>query len=244
MIAPPSKQPRRRYFGQGAIRCHPYVLAELDAANQSDERVALEDFDKAVFGHIGFAISNFCRSLWLGLTNSRFSASPFNDETKRYYQHMNRFSANLAFLSDIAMACLGGDLKRKERISARLGDILSHLYMASATLKRYNDEGRIADDAPLMQWAVEDSLFKIQEAIDELIANFPNKFVAGFLRLTILPFGAKLKRPSDRLDHKVARILQTPSAKCIQQLVNIINKSIHNCYSDKYIISIKFSYDF
>lgn len=199
-------------YGQGAIRCHPYVLAELEAAGNKDFNQALRDFDHALFGHIGFATSNVLRSIWFSLTGSRLLATPYNDVTKRYYQLLTRYSTNLAMLSDIAMLTLGGDLKRRERISARLGDILSHLYMASATLKRYNDEGRIADDAPLMQWAVEDSLFKIQEAIDELIANFPNKFVAGFLRLTILPFGAKLKRPSDRLDHKVARILQTPSA--------------------------------
>lgn len=199
-------------YGQGAIRCHPYVLAELEAAGNKDFNQALRDFDHALFGHIGFATSNVLRSIWFSLTGSRLLATPYNDVTKRYYQLLTRYSTNLAMLSDIAMLTLGGDLKRRERISARLGDMLSHLYMASATLKRYNDEGRIADDAPLMQWAVEDSLFKIQEAIDELIANFPNKFVAGFLRLTILPFGAKLKRPSDRLDHKVARILQTPSA--------------------------------
>jgi acyl-CoA dehydrogenase len=114
-------------------------------------------------------------------------------------------------LSDIAMLTLGGDLKRKERISARLGDILSYLYLASATLKRYNDEGRQYADLPLVQHAVEDCLYKIQQAIDELLHNFPNRYVAIALRAVIMPLGGRLTKPSDELDHKVARILQTPS---------------------------------
>jgi len=198
-------------YGQGAIRCHPYVLAELDAAQLTDEREALEQFDHAVFGHIGFAVSNFCRSFWLGITNSRFSNSPFDDETKRYYQHMNRFSANLAFLSDIAMAVLGGELKRKERISARLGDILSQLYLCSATLKRFNDDGRQQQDLPLMHWAVRDSLFKAQTALDELLRNFPLPLVGKILRWVLYPTGITLVTTYDALDQEVAQLLQQPS---------------------------------
>ena len=198
-------------YGQGAIRCHPYVLAELEAAGNENFDQALNDFDHALFGHIGFATSNIFRSLWMSLTGSRFVGSPFSDQTKRYYQLMTRFSTNLAMLSDVAMLTLGGDLKRRERVSARLGDILSHLYLASATLKRFNDEGRKSEDLPLLQWAVEDSLYEMQRAIDELIANFPNKLVGIALRAIILPFGAWLTKPSDKTDHLVARILQTPS---------------------------------
>ncbi len=195
-------------YGQGAIRCHPYVLAELSAAKNQDQQQALNDFDHALFGHIGFAISNICRSVWFSFTGSYALAAPYNDETRRYYQLMTRFSSNLAMLSDIAMLTLGGDLKRKERISARLGDILSYLYLASATLKRYNDEGRQSADLPLVQWAVEDSLYNIQQAISELINNFPNRIVAGALKLMILPVGCWLKKPSDKTDHKVAALLQ------------------------------------
>ncbi len=197
-------------YGQGAIRCHPYVLAELEAANNSDNEQALNDFDHALFGHIGFSISNIGRSLWCSITGSRLLGSPYSDETRRYYQLLTRFSANLAMLSDIAMLSLGADLKRKERISARLGDILSNLYLASATLKRYNDEGRKPADLPLLQYAVEDCLYDIQHAIDELISNFPNKAIAKILRLIILPFGTLLNKPSDNIAHSVALILQTP----------------------------------
>jgi acyl-CoA dehydrogenase len=199
-------------YGQGAIRCHPYVLGELQAANQKDNEQALNDFDSALFGHIGFSISNISRSLWCSLSGARFLGSPYQDETRRYYQLLTRFSANLAMLSDIAMLTLGADLKRKERISARLGDVLSYLYLASATLKRYNDDGRKTSDLPLLQWAVEDCLYNIQHAFDELINNFPNKGVAVILRLIIFPLGKWLSQPSDKLAQKVSKILQTPCA--------------------------------
>ncbi|WP_159820639.1 acyl-CoA dehydrogenase FadE [Colwellia sp. 20A7] len=197
-------------YGQGAIRCHPYVLAELEAANESNPEQALNDFDHALFGHIGFSISNISRSLWCSLTGAHLLPAPFNDESKRYYQLLTRFSSNLAMLSDVSMLALGADLKRRERISARLGDVLSHLYLASACLKRFNDEGRQADDLPLLKWAVEDSLYNIQVAIDALLSNFPNRWLACTLRAVIFPFGTWLTKPSDHLDHQVASLLQTP----------------------------------
>ncbi|CAJ1813735.1 Acyl-coenzyme A dehydrogenase [Aeromonas salmonicida] len=141
-------------YGQGAIRCHPYVLPEMLAASHPDKEQALKDFDKAMFSHVGFAISNLVRSFWLGLTGARFAAAPYKDQTKGYYQQLSRLSANLAFLSDMAMGTLGGELKRKERVSARLGDVLSQLYLASSALKRYQDEGRQQADLPLLHWAL------------------------------------------------------------------------------------------
>uniref|UniRef100_UPI003C76A7DE acyl-CoA dehydrogenase domain-containing protein n=1 Tax=Escherichia coli TaxID=562 RepID=UPI003C76A7DE len=98
--------------------------------------------------------SNTLRSLWLGITNGRLSTAPTKDETRRYYQQINRLSANMALLSDVAMGVLGGRLKRRERISARLGDILSHIFLASAVLKRYEDEGRNTADLPLVHWGI------------------------------------------------------------------------------------------
>ncbi|MFN6969309.1 MAG: acyl-CoA dehydrogenase FadE [Rheinheimera sp.] len=197
-------------YGQGAIRCHPYVLAELQAAQLEDERAAVTAFDRALFGHIGFSISNFFRTFWLSLTNAAFSHAPVKDETAAYYKQMNRFSASLALMSDIAMATLGGDLKRRERISARLGDILSMLYLTSTILKKYHDEGRQVQDLPLVQWGCEDNLAKAQLALDELFDNFPNRMVGIVLKRVVFPWGRLLRRPSDALDHKVARIMQTP----------------------------------
>ncbi|MCS3459298.1 MULTISPECIES: acyl-CoA dehydrogenase FadE [Aeromonas] len=199
-------------YGQGAIRCHPYVLPEMLAASHPDKEQALKDFDKAMFSHVGFAISNLVRSFSLGITGARIAGAPFKDGTRGYYQQLTRLSANLAFLSDMAMATLGGELKRKERVSARLGDVLSQLYLASSALKRFQDEGRQQADLPLLHWALQDALFKAQEAIDELLRNFPNRWIGLALRIIVLPLGRDLKRPSDKLDSQVARLLQTPSA--------------------------------
>lgn len=195
-------------FGQGAIRCHPWVLEEMNAAAKND----LVAFDRALFSHIGHVGSNKVRSLWLGLTGGRTSATPTRDATRRYYQQLNRLSANLALLSDVSMAVLGGSLKRRERISARLGDVLSQMYLASATLKRYDDEGRNEVDLPLVHWGVQDALHQAEVAMDDLLRNFPNRLVAGALRLVIFAGGKHCPAPSDKLDHKLAKMLQLPSA--------------------------------
>ncbi len=199
-------------FGQGAMRCHPYVLDEIRAAALEDKKEQLNAFDKAVWSHIGFAVSNTFRSLWFTLTGNKLSRAPFADETAIYYKKLQGYSANLALLTDISMGVLGGDLKRRERLSARLGDILSHLYLASATLKRFDEEGRLHEDAPMMHWALQDSLNKIDMAIDDFIRNFPSKPVGIYLRVLIMPLGPTNKAPSDVIEHKIAHILQNPSS--------------------------------
>lgn len=197
-------------YGQGAIRCHPYVLREMQAVME-EEPYATEHFDNALFGHIGFVCTNLARSLWLGLTNGRTSAAPVHDDTARYYQRINRLSANLALLSDVSMGLFGGSLKRRERISARLGDILSQLFLASAALKRFEDEGRLEADLPLLHWGVQDCLWQAEQALLDILANLPQRPIAGLLRLILLPLGARARRPDDALDHQLARLLQTPS---------------------------------
>lgn len=203
-------------YGQGAIRCHPYVLNEMEAA-YSESSDALDKFDSALAGHVSFTLSNLVRSLWFGLTDGRGSDTPTpanstDKQTKRYYQQLNRYSANLALLSDISMAVLGGSLKRRERLSARLGDILSQLYLGSATLKRFESEGSNAEDLPLVHWGMQDSLRQTEVAIDEFLANFPNPVVGRLLRVVLMPFGRIRRAPNDKLDSQVAHILQTPSA--------------------------------
>lgn len=197
-------------FGQGAMRCHPYVLPEIKAAALTDNDAALTAFDDAVFGHIGFALSNFTKSIWFSLTAGRFTATPYTDSTQRYYQILNGYSANLAYLTDVSMGVLGGSLKRRERLSARLGDILSYLYLASAVLKRFADEGRQVTHEPLMHWAMIDALYHIDVAIDEFINNFPSTPVKMMLRAVVQPLGRTRQRPNDRLEHQIAQMLQTP----------------------------------
>jgi acyl-CoA dehydrogenase len=201
-------------FGQGAIRCHPYVLAEMRAAQATDEAAALPDFDRAISGHISFAVRNALRTLGMGMTGSHFVSVPANvaPETRRYYQQLTRFSSAFAFMADISMGVLGGSLKRREKLSARLGDILSLLYLCSATLKRYEDEGRQVADAPLMHWAMWDAMFKAQNAFEGVIANFPNPVVKFLLWHFVFPLGRPYEIPSDQLGHEVAELLIAPSA--------------------------------
>ncbi|KAF0164339.1 MAG: acyl-CoA dehydrogenase [Rhodocyclaceae bacterium] len=201
-------------FGQGAIRCHPYVLKEMEAAREPDAAKGLRDFDRALFSHAWFVWSRGFRAWTMGLTGSRFGSVPAGvaPETRRYYRQLTRFSAAFAVLADVSMLVMGGDLKRKEKISARLGDVLSLLYLCSATLKRYEDEGRQADDAPLMHWAMQDALFRMQNAFDGVIANFPNRFIAAVLSWKIFPLGRPHAMPTDSLGHEVARLLIEPSA--------------------------------
>jgi acyl-CoA dehydrogenase len=201
-------------FGQGAIRCHPYVLKEIEATRETNRERASIAFDRALFGHISFVMSNMARSFVMGLCGSHCAGVPDKvaPETRRYYQQLTRFSAVLAFLSDVSMGSLGGALKRKEKLSARLGDILSMLYLCSATLKRYEMEGRQISDAPLMHWAIWDAMFKAQNAIEGVISNFPNRLIAAVLRQLVFPFGRPYVVPSDQLGHTVAKLLIEPSA--------------------------------
>ena len=193
-------------FGQGAIRCHPFVLAELEAANE-DGQDGLKKFDKALFGHIGYAVSNITRSLILAITKSKYSKSPVNTITKRYYQHINRYSAAFAVASDFAMLSLGGELKKKELLSARLGDVLSSLYLASTVLKHYENQGCKSDDLPLVEWSVRTLMYEAQEQLHNFLINMPNKILARFLRLVIFPRGRSYSPPPDGLTTKVARII-------------------------------------
>ena len=201
-------------FGQGAIRCHPFVLKEMQAAHNPDAAKGLVDFDKALFGHIGFTITHAFGALFKGLTGSHFVSVPDNvaPETRRYYQQLTRFSSAFAFLSDISMLVMGGELKRREKLSARLGDILSMMYLCSATLKRYESEGRQKEDAPMMHWAIWDAMYKAQQAFDGVIDNFPNKFIGSMLYRIIFPLGRPYDVPSDKIGHQVAKLLISPSA--------------------------------
>jgi acyl-CoA dehydrogenase len=198
-------------FGQGAIRCHPYALKEMQAARIEDPRERVERFDDLLFSHVGYSIRNAVRSLVLGLSFGKFTIVPHDRKTAKYYQKLSRYSASLAFVSDIAMLTLGGKLKQKEHISARLGDVLSHLYICSAMLKRFESQGRPAADQAILAWAFHNAIYKIQLALRLVVDNFPNRYLRFILRLVVFPFGRREKAPGDRLTHKVAQLLLAPS---------------------------------
>ena len=204
-------------FGQGAIRCHPFVLKELQAAEEKDTALGLINFDKALFSHIGYAISNLSRSFILAITNARYSKSPVNTNTKRYYQHINRYSAAFAVASDFAMLSLGGELKKKELLSARLGDVLSSIYLASTVLKHYENQGCKSEDLPLVQWSVRTLMYEAQEKLHNFLKNLPNKALAFFLRFYIFPRGRAYSPPPDELTNKVSNII-TSSGEARERL--------------------------
>lgn len=196
-------------FGQGATRCHPYVLAEMAAASNPDAEAGLRDFDGLLLKHIGFGLSNFFGSLWFALGGTRFIEAPVSGFTVPYYQQLTRMSRALALTADMAMLTFGGDLKRKEMLSARLGDILSHLYMASAVLKRYEDDGRQAGDQPFVTYALDHHLYQIGEAFRGFLANVPKRGMAWLLKVIIFPFGINYRTPQDEtLQHIAVSMMQ------------------------------------
>ncbi|KAB7771610.1 MULTISPECIES: acyl-CoA dehydrogenase [Xanthomonas] len=198
-------------FGQGAILCHPWVMKEMKAAGNPDHKAGVDEFDRNLFGHIGFAISNAVRSLWFGLTAARIGAAPGDAYTRRYFRKLDRYSANLALMADVSMLMLGGKLKFKESLSGRLGDVLSHIYMTSAMLKRYHDDGAPATDQPLLAWAFHDSVHKIELALSAALRNFPIRPVGWLMWALIFPWGRRAEAPGDRLGHRVAALLMTPN---------------------------------
>jgi acyl-CoA dehydrogenase len=199
-------------FGQGAVRCHPFVLKEMNAAKNPDRVAGVRDFDAALMGHVGFAMSNAVRSLVLGLTLARFTKVPDTGPTARYFQHVNRFSASFALATDIAMLALGGYLKKKESLSARLGDVLSDLYLASMVLKHHENQEREPEDLPIIEWACRSLLYNAQEQLHQFLRNFPNRPLAALMRLLIFPRGLTYFPPSDKLGRAIADLMMNPSA--------------------------------
>ncbi|WP_185268085.1 acyl-CoA dehydrogenase [Halopseudomonas xiamenensis] len=199
-------------FGQGAIRSHPYVLQEMLATQDPDQDRAIARFDALLYEHIGHALGNAAGSLLLGLTCGALVRTPGNADTRGYYRQLSRLSAAFATLTDTSMLMLGGELKRRERLSARLGDVLSFIYLASATLKHYHDQGEPEEDLPLLRWGVEDLLVKIEQAMHEILLNFPDRCMGIALRVLIFPLGRRLKPPADTTGKEVARRLMTPGA--------------------------------
>jgi acyl-CoA dehydrogenase len=199
-------------FGQGAVRCHPFVLREMAAARDTDFQRGLRDFDRYVFGHIGYAISNAARSFVLALTNARASTTPVDGPTARFYQHVNRYSAAFALAADVSMLVLGGKLKRKEMLSGRLGDVFSALYLASMVLKHWEDQGREEADLPLVEWSCRTLLYQAQEQLHGFLRNFPNRAVAAALRVCIFPRGRMYSAPGDELGLAIVALVSRPTA--------------------------------
>ena len=191
-------------FGQGAIRCHPYVRSEIAAVAAGD----LVKFDRAFFAHLGFILSNALRTLGHALTGSRFARpSGVEGPAAQYLARFTSLSAAFALVSDAAMATLGGQLKRREKLSGRLADALAWLYLGSATVKKFWDDGKPEGDLPFLRWGCEKAIFEVETALAGVLANLPNRPAAALLGAAVFPLGMRSGPPSDALGGKVARAL-------------------------------------
>ena len=211
-------------FGQGAIRCHPYVFREIESIRQQD----LKAFDKAFWGHLGFVLGNLTKTILFAFTDARMTSAPAG-ATHRYYQLVHRYSSALAFLADFSMITLGGELKRKEKLSARLGDILSNLYLVSAVLKRFHEDGEPAVDLPLVDWSCQQLFHECELAIQGVIVNFPARWARVGLKLILQPFGSQRHKPSDKLGQTLARILTKPCETRTRLTRLVFSESSVNC---------------
>jgi acyl-CoA dehydrogenase len=200
-------------FGQGAIRCHPWLLKEIMSIEEPDRTQGLIGFDEAFWGHIGHSIITLFRAFSRGWTNGLTSPAPSNipDAVRNYYKQLGRYSASFALLADAIFLTMGGGLKFREMISARLGDILSELYFLSAVLKRWEDEGRNEEDLPLVKYCMENGFSKIESRYAAVLKNMPNRLMSFLVRLITRPFGTGNRGPSDKVIKECADIILYPS---------------------------------
>jgi acyl-CoA dehydrogenase len=199
-------------FGQGAIRAHPYLLAEMNALSDEDRAWGLNAFDKLFWSHVGHSFKTLFRAWGRSWSGGLFAPAPDAGEATRFYRQLSRYSSAFAITADMALLTLGGALKRREMISARLGDILSELYLLSAALKRWEEEGRQHVDLAALEWCMANGFKTIENRLAEILGNLPNRFVAVLLKFVLQPWGARVLGPTDRVVHECAQLILEPSA--------------------------------
>jgi acyl-CoA dehydrogenase len=187
-------------------------LKEVGAVHNSDKEQGLKDFDRALFAHAGFVISNLVRTLWMALSSAHFLITPGHGITKYYYRQLVRMSSSFALMTDACVAVLGGSLKRREKISGRFADALSNMYVLTAALKHFEDDGSPEEDIPLLKWACDDALYNIQQAMKGIMMNINIPLLGGLLNMLVFPLSKPYQKPDDKLGHQVARLLLQPSA--------------------------------
>ncbi len=193
-------------FGQGATRSHPYVLREMELAGMPLNAESVDEFDKTFFGHIGFSLSNAARSLVLGFTGGKLGSVEGSSKLEQHYRDLNRLSSAFALVADISMLSLQSKLKFKEMLSARLGDLLSMLYLGSMVLKHYENEGCPEEEYPVVQWSMNYLTNQYQVAMQEILQNYPSKLLAAKLKFLVFPLGARFNAPSDALDTQISKL--------------------------------------
>lgn len=197
-------------FGQGSIRCHPYILEEMQVVAMKDRKEALRRFDDLLWRHVGHDFANIWRSWFHGLTGGKFTSVPEDESLKPYYRELARYSANLAVASEISLGILGGKLKFKESLSARLGDVLAELFLLSAALKRFEADGQPVADKPLLDWVFADGIARMHTRLGEVGDNFPSSFWGWTIKMLTQTGGKRRRGPTDKMTKAVAELLQEP----------------------------------
>ena len=198
-------------FGQGAIRCHPYLVSEMEAAGMTPGPAAEAAFDRALRGHAEYFITNYCRAFIYGLSASHLAPSPYPGRIGDYYRRLGQMSAAFAVCADLVLMILGGSFKRREKLSGRFADALGYMFYASAALRKFETDGQPRSDLPLVEWTAKFCLYNVQMALDEILRNFPVKWLGVLIRHSIFPLGLSLRQPNDSLGHRVASLLIRPS---------------------------------
>ncbi|MBO6849938.1 MAG: acyl-CoA dehydrogenase [Marinobacter sp.] len=192
-------------FGQGSIRCHPFIVEEIEAAGMEDEDTAVRKFDSIFYRHIAHTTRNALRAFVLGLTRGMLETVPRQGDIKPCYRQLARFSAAFALMTDVTLLTVGGGLKARQRLSGRMADCLVHLYYATAVIKQWHEEGYPDDQRPLVEWCLKTCLRDLQDAMRDAIINFPVAALRWPLRLLVFPLGATgLNGPDDKLGARVA----------------------------------------
>ena len=209
-------------FGQGVVRCHPYLKDEMQVIQETNEKIRLKNFDRLLLKHIGFSVSRMARTFWYGLTGGRFIRTCRRGKLHTFLQQLTRLSAAFAFLTDMTLLVMGAKLKFRESLSARFGDIISYLYMASAVIRRYEQRGEVKEEAPFLEWSLTYCLAKIQQSFDNILHNYPKKFLGKLLWRILFPYGNVYRLPTDVCSQKVAELMQTDSS--------LRNELTQHCY--------------
>jgi acyl-CoA dehydrogenase len=199
-------------FAQGALRAHPYLYREVAAVQSKDRRAGLVAFDAAFRGHIAFMLRNVFGSFLHGISFGVFASTPVEHEMAWWYRQLARYSQAFALCGDWTVAFLGGELKARQQLSGRLADILSELYILSATLKRYEDEGRLAEDRPLVAAIARDSLFRMEQSFDAVFANFPNRVLGAVMRFLVFPLGRHARPAADPVNNRLTAAVLKPGS--------------------------------
>ena len=200
-------------FGQGAIRSHPYMLKELAALSEADDDAALAAFDETFWQHAGHSAMNALRAFARGWTGGLVGPAPRDAAMKGHWKQLSRSAAAFALLADLALLTLGGTLKRKEMLSARLGDILAELYLLGAALKRFEDEGRREEDRPIVDYVMARGRDRMAVAFEGVLANLPARWAAWLTRIVAFPLGVSRHEPDDKLVARLAQIAMTPGVQ-------------------------------